>query len=178
MRVLQEKQWFNQWWLQLINFGILGFLCYTCYRWFILKKASGNVDVNDTTGQFVVIITLLIVFGIIYLFKLKTVIDERGIHYQFFPFHRNMKIIAWNEVENCYTRKYRPISEFGGWGYKFGMGGTKALNVKGNKGIQLNLKNGKKLLIGTQRPEEAQMVIDKYFKNERIQSGYLENGFN
>lgn len=168
MRVFEETQRFNQWWIQLLNFGILGFLCYTCYRWFVLKEASGNVSVDDTTGQILVIITLLVVFGIIYLFKLKTVINEKGIHYQFLPFHRTQKSIPWNEIEKCYTRKYRPISEYGGWGYKYGLGGGKALNVKGNMGIQIQLKTGSKLLIGTQKPQDAQTVINKYFKDERI----------
>ena len=42
------------------------------------------------------------------------------------------------------------------------------INVMENKGIQLKFKNGKKLLIGTQKPEDAQIVINRYFKNERI----------
>lgn len=168
MRVFEEVQRFNQWWLQLINFGILGFVCYACYRWFILKEATGNVTPDDTTGQIIAIASLLLVFGLIYLFKLETHIDERGIHYRFFPIHRNQKLIGWDAIEKCYTRKYRPLSEFGGWGYKYGLGGGKALNVKGNKGIQIKFKSGKKLLIGTQKPEDAQIVITKYFKNERV----------
>ena len=38
---------------------------------------------------------------------------------------------------------------------------------KGNIGLQIDLKNGKKILIGTQKKEDMQRVIDKY-KNKII----------
>lgn len=34
-------------------------------------------------------------------------------------------------------------------------------NIKGNKGLQLKFKNGKVLLVGTQKPEELQKVLDE-----------------
>ena len=45
----------------------------------------------------------------------------------------------------------------------------KALNIKGNIGIQIIFKNGKKLLLGTQKQNEAKMVIETY-KDKIIQS--------
>ena len=76
-----------------------------------------------------------------------TRIDEKGIHYRFFPFHRKEKIILWTEIQIAQVRKYDAISEYGGWGLKGGFGkkyGT-AINTKGNIGIQLVLTNSKKL---------------------------------
>ena len=168
MRVFEEKQWFNQWWMLLINIGLLGFLLFCFYKWFVAGKNVDKVAADDLTGQLIVILCLVPVIALFYFLKLKTVIDERGISYQFFPIHKNAKLITWGDLEECYTREYKPIAEYGGWGYKFGAGGAKALNVKGNKGIQLKFKSGKKLLIGTQKPEDAQVVINRYFKNERI----------
>ena len=41
------------------------------------------------------------------------------------------------------------------------MGKGKAFNIKGNMGLQLQFKDGKKLLIGTQKEEEIkQFLID------------------
>jgi len=61
---------------------------------------------------------------------------------------------------------YYPISEFGGWGLRggffFNKGKEKAVNVSGDIGIQLIFKNGKKLLIGTQKKEEAKRVLETY----------------
>jgi hypothetical protein len=168
MRVFEEKQWFNQWWFQLINIGLSLFLLFCLYKWFVAEENVDKVSPDDLTGQLIVILCLVPVIALFYFLKLKTVIDERGISYQFFPIHKNAKLTAWSDLEECYTREYKPIAEYGGWGYKFGAGGAKALNVKGNKGIQLKFKSGKKLLIGTQKPEDAQVVINRYFKNERI----------
>ena len=39
---------------------------------------------------------------------------------------------------------------------------VKAINVSGDIGIQLELKNGKKLLIGTQKEAEAKSVLQTY----------------
>ena len=67
---------------------------------------------------------------------------------------------SWAELEEIYVREYSPISEFGGWGWRFGMGG-KAYNISGDQGIQLVFKNGKKLLIGTQKPVEAAEALKR-----------------
>ena len=88
--------------------------------------------------------------------------DERGISYRFYPFQLTTKLISWDTMHKCNTRRYKPIMEYGGWGFRIGLGG-KALNVKGNRGVQIELKNGKRLLIGTQKPNEAQQVIQKHF---------------
>lgn len=165
MRVFQETQRFNQWWLKILKLMMLGLIIYLCYQWFYLEKQANSIAADDTTGQLVVIGTLLLTSGLFYILRLRTSIDERGIHYQFIPFHFKVKTTTWNNIEACFTRTYEPIKEFGGWGYRIGFKGQ-ALNVKGTKGIQLVFKNGKKLLIGTQNPEEAQRVIDRYFKKE------------
>ena len=70
-------------------------------------------------------------------------------------------------MEQCYVRKYSPLREYGGWGVRGSFGKNKAYNVKGNQGIQIELKKGGKVLVGTQRKTEAQQVIDRYFKKEQ-----------
>ncbi len=164
MRVFEEKQWFNQWWMQAINLSLLGLLFYFLYQWYVVGENVDKVSANDYSGQALVIVLLLLSIGLIYLFRLKTIIDERGIHYKFIPFHKKIKTIIWEDLEICEVRKYNPLSEYGGWGYKLHFGGEGALNVRGNMGIQLKLKSGKKILLGTQKPEDAQLVIKRYFK--------------
>jgi hypothetical protein len=86
--------------------------------------------------------------------KLYTRIDSMGVHYRMKPFHFREQTIPWEEVDQIHVRKYSPILEYGGWGMRYGRNG-KAFNVRGNYGIQIVKKNGKKVLIGTQRPEDA-----------------------
>lgn len=164
MSVLNESQRFTQWWLHLISLMLLAFLGYTAYKWFVLKEFFGNVSPEDQTGQVIVIATILFSAALIYIFRLKTTIDEIGIHYQFIPINLSRKTIRWSELKKCYVRTYKPIKEYGGWGYRAPFGKNKAVNIKGDKGIQLEFNDGKKLLIGTQQEAVAQDVIERYFK--------------
>ncbi|MEX0275754.1 MAG: DUF6141 family protein [Flavobacteriaceae bacterium] len=164
MRVFNERQWFNQWWLQLLNLGLLGLLGYMLYSWYIVEKPTGNVASDDHVAQWIVIPIMVLSILIMYIFKLSTSIDEKGIRYRFFPFHRSFRTVPWSDMQSCSVRTYSPITEYGGWGLKGISKKNRAVNVKGNQGIQIVLKNGDKLLIGTQRSKEAQQVIDRYFK--------------
>lgn len=109
---------------------------------------------------FPVAITALVML-LFYLLRLETTIDAQGVHYRFFPIPK--KMIPWKDIEECYVRQYSPLREYGGWGIRFGLNG-KAYNVKGNKGIQVKLKSGKKILFGTQNEIEVKDVIQLYFK--------------
>ena len=84
--------------------------------------------------------------------KLVTEVHADGIKVYFGPFHFPRKHIDWQEIENIYPRLYSPVADYGGWGIRYGKsGGT--YNMRGSQGIQLELKNGKKFLIGTQQSE-------------------------
>ena len=150
MSVFNETKRFPQWWLQLIYLGLLGFLMYMFYTWFILKEAVGNISAQGHPGQIVTIVLLPFYVALIYMFRLKTIIDQNGIQYQFKPFNVS-KNIRWCELKKCYVRTYRPIKEYGGRGYRLSFNKDKALNVKENKGIPLEFKDAKKLLKGPQK---------------------------
>ena len=167
MRVFQEVQRFNQWWLQLINIALLAFLLFCIYNWYIAKESTGNVMATDSLGQLIVMGTIIPVLILFSIMKLKTSINETGVHYRFVPFQFSSKTIRWYEMEKCYVRTYSAIKEYGGWGYRttFSKKG-KAYNVRGNKGIQIEFKTGKKNLIGTQKEDNASQVIKRYIHHK------------
>lgn len=157
MKIFKEEQRFTQSWLILLM--IVSIIAPVVI---ILKEAD-----KMTTSSLLTSLSLIILApAIIFLFKLKTRMDEIGIRYQFFPFHFKRKTIKWNEIKNAYVRTYDPIGEYGGWGIKGGVFWKKsngiAINVKGDIGIQLELFNGKKILIGTQLKEQANNTLNNY----------------
>ncbi len=163
MKVFKEEQRFTQLWLivLLIVSALMPFVI------LFSEYSKGKMTFNEfITAMFMIVLAT----GLIFLFKLKTRIDATGIHYQFFPFHFSFKTISWTEINQAYVRKYSPIGDYGGWGIKGGAfwdsGKGKAINVSGDIGIQLELKNGKKLLIGTQKENEAKQVLKTYQKQE------------
>jgi len=161
MRIFKEKQAFTQSWLiilivlsAVVPIGII---------------TNEFLKENSTIGfkEFSLIVLLILVSIVpVFFFKLKTRIDEIGIHYQFFPFHLSFKTILWKEIKKVETRKYDAVSEFGGWGLKGGLFWKKkngvAYNVKGDMGIQLELTNGKKILIGTQKQKDVIFVLKSH----------------
>ena len=161
MRIFKEEQRFNQIWLiSLILVSIL------LTVGIILMTYINDPSSFSTIELLAIIGTLIFASSIIFIFKLSTRIDEKGIHYKFFPFHWSFKVVKWNDINKAYIRKYDAISEYGGWGLKGGSlinkSKGKAINVSGDIGIQLELKNGKKLLIGTQKQNEAKSTLDTY----------------
>lgn len=170
MRGFNETQRFDQWPITLINIFSMAFVLYCLYKWFVVNESTGNISAENTLAQIFLITTIVGVLLLFFFLRLETGIDETGVNYRFFPFHTSKRNIPWSDIEKCYTRKYNPIGEFGGWGVRVGFGRNKAYNVKGNRGIQLVLKTGKKILLGTQKEDEAIQVIQRYFKksHERI----------
>ena len=111
-----------------------------------------------------ILISVAIIFSIYLICVMKTFINEDGIYVKFLPFMWKYKFISWENVENANIKKYRPILESGGWGMRFDLF-SKAkktyYTTRGNIGLQLELKNGKNVLIGTQQPQEIEEVLKK-----------------
>jgi hypothetical protein len=156
----KERQKFNQVWVWIL-LGISGLVPISAfgfgiYKQIILRQQFGNNPMSDSGLITAFVCVLLLVSALTWLFvvaNLSTVIDSSGISYRFFPFHFKYHKMNWNEIASYEVVTYHPIRDYGGWGVRYGNGG-KAFNVSGDKGLQLHLKTGKKLLIGTQNEQE------------------------
>jgi len=97
------------------------------------------------------------VAGLLGVGRLRTEVRPDGLYVRFVPFTRQHRF-SWDEIVSAEARRYRPLLEYGGWGVRWSRSG-KAYNVSGNRGVQLELAGGKKLLIGSQRPQALAMAI-------------------
>ncbi|MBK0403483.1 hypothetical protein I5M27_10840 [Adhaeribacter sp. BT258] len=150
--LFSETQRFKQWWLWAILIFAAGIPFFAIYHEMQKPEAFADGAVNaGLVLSMIVIIPLVALFMFI---KLETRVTESGIAVKLFPLHLKFREFPWSEMEQIYVRKYSPLGEFGGWGLRYGFGGL-AYNIAGNQGIQIVFKSGKKLLIGTQKPEEA-----------------------
>ncbi len=68
------------------------------------------------------------------------------------------KTYAFNEIAEAEVRTYRPIVEYGGWGVRWSRRG-RAFNVSGNRGVELTLRNGKRVMLGSRQPEELYRAL-------------------
>ena len=156
-----EKQRFKQWWLWIILIGINVLFLFGVFKQVIGGQQFGNKPINNTDIIVVTLLTML--FTLLFLnSRLETKIKKDGIYVRFFPFHFKFKHFTWDVLTKTYVRQYAALTEYGGWGLRFGLfsKGT-AYNVSGNKGLQLEFNNNKKLLIGTNKPDELTETLNK-----------------
>jgi len=151
----KEEQKFNQWWLWLIliPMGVLPLI--GIYKQLILGEKLGDNPMSDIS----LLIFSIIMFSLIGLFlimKLKTSIDKNGINMHFFPFIK--KSVDWQQIKNVKVVNYGFV---GGWGIRLWTKYGTVYNMKGNKGLTIELLNGKNFLIGTQKPEELTAMLEK-----------------
>ena len=151
--LFRETQKFTQWWLWLLMAAVWVIV--------ILNFLSAPEAFSVTEIVFGIII-LSIVTLLILIIRLETIIDEQGIRVRFFPFHINFRYFPWRSIKKVDVRTYAPLREYGGWGIRGFLGRGKAYNIKGNQGIQLLLTDEKRLLIGTQKSQEAEQVLAHY----------------
>ncbi len=143
-----ENQRFNQWWLWLLIVVI------TIIPVIDFFKKFTNNTVSKETIFGVIILLLSILFLVI--IKLKTTITPKTIQVTFFPLiNKNIEI---NTIKSMNVINYGFI---GGWGIRlFTKYGT-VYNIKGKMGLHIQLKNGKQLIIGTQKPSELSKIISQ-----------------
>jgi hypothetical protein len=148
-----EEQKFQQIWVWFIVLGIAVLMWYSAIQQIILRRPFGSRPAPDT-----LLIIFWLLFGVglpvlIFSVRLITEVRSDAIYLRFFPLHLSFHKIAFEELQSFEVRKYNALREYGGWGIRYGPQG-KAYNVGGNRGVQLVLQDGKRILIGSQRPEE------------------------
>ena len=159
-----EEQRFRQRWVWII------ILILSLIFWYVaVKQLLFNTTVGNNPASNTIILIFWLLFGILfpiffYKLKLTTEVRKNGLYIRFFPFHLSFKGIPLEKLKRHAVRTYSPITEYGGWGIKWGSGG-KAYNVSGNRGVQLEFTDGKRLLIGSQKPEQFDSAIAQYLKN-------------
>lgn len=103
--------------------------------------------------------------GVLFWFcRLETQVRPDGLYVRFFPLHLRFKKFTPDEIAEYYARDYNPVLEYGGWGIRVSLINGKAYNICGSKGLQLVFKNGKKLLIGSQKPVDLAAAMNTVFK--------------
>lgn len=161
MKVFIEEQRFKKWVLvPLITVPLVGGLV----PLLLAQKGIPSFESNDFWGILIVFIIIALSILLLLSIKLKTKINEQGVYYQYFPNNLNEKHISWADIDQCYIKKHNSIRTFGGYGYKRCYINKKGLimNLGGKHGIQLVLKNGKKILIGTQSVKDVERTLETY----------------
>jgi len=142
-----ERQRFTQWWLWVLIGSLGAFAIYAVISQLIFNQTVGNNPMSNSSLLFFFIFVIAFVV-FFYKIELRTKIDDKGIHLHFYPFFKS--IYLWSSIEKIDFVRYG----FVGYGIRFGGKYGTVYNIKGNRGFAIQLKDGKKYLIGSQETEK------------------------
>jgi len=170
----QEEQGFSNFWFWV--FIIIVFTTFltptivALYSQIVLDTPYGENPKSIESLLIISGILLLVYLAAILLFrimKLVVVVRQDGVFYRYPPFIIKEQQFRVEDIEFFKIRKYKPIMEYSGWGIRYSWAKSgRAFTVKGKLGLQLYLKDGKKVLFGTQRAEVLKRAMNKMMQKD------------
>ncbi|HPE55533.1 MAG TPA: hypothetical protein P5514_01010 [Bacteroidales bacterium] len=160
----REEQRFSQPWIWVV---LISSITAVIVLVAVGDKKEIQPENNEELAGLIIggVILLVSMVGLTWLFlkmKLITCIDSKGLNFRYPPMINKPRWILKAEIESYEVREFKPIKEFGGHGIKTGgKSKGKSYTVSGKTGLQLILKNGDKVLIGTKRKEAIRSAMAK-----------------
>ena len=78
-----------------------------------------------------------------------------------------------DDISRVEAKTYSPMWEYGGWGIR-GFGSKRALNMRGNRGVELILnepgRRPRSMMIGSQHAEDLEMAINQAIADRHYQN--------
>jgi len=71
------------------------------------------------------------------------------------------RIVPIDTIARIEVVTYRPLADYWGWGIRSGRDGEPVLNARGDRGVRLDLADGTRLLVGSQRPEALALALER-----------------
>jgi len=165
--IYKEEQSFRQSFIPWIFlavgvFMIVGFSI-GFYQQLYLGKPYGDEPMSNKGliwSSIVSFVAISTTFIFILSAKLTTEIWSDGIRCKFPPLVSKFRNIPISDISSAVVEKYRPIVEFGGWGWRRRMLRRKtAYDLKGRIGIRVLKQDGRMILFGTHLEEEMKRPV-------------------
>ena len=96
------------------------------------------------------------IFTLVFSLRMHTTVSDGSLKVRFWPFSRLTVPIA--DVKQSEIIQYDPLSDFGGWGVRPGLGGI-IYSVRGRSAVKIVRNGGSLIYIGTGKPEELLQSI-------------------
>jgi hypothetical protein len=153
-----EVQRFRNPLLWLVVGGIAALMWAAAFVQLVRGRPFGDKPASD-----VQLLTMWILFGLglpalFWFIGLVTEVAEDGVRVRFRPFPG--RLIPWQEIEDAEVIRYRPLRDFGGWGVRWGRGQRRAYTVSGDTGVELTLRDGRRVVLGSHEPEQLHRALE------------------
>jgi hypothetical protein len=156
----REEQSFRQWWVWLLVVAAAAPAWWIFVQQIILGCPLGESPPADWSAS---VVWVAVGLGLPLLFwsiKLTTEVTADQLVIRYRPLTR--RIISLADIQEATVRTYRPVAEYGGWGLKGWSRRNIAYNVSGRQGVQLVLRDGRRIMLGSQSPEELARAIEAH----------------
>jgi hypothetical protein len=153
-----EEQRFDQLWVWVLIYGLTAYIWYTFAQQMLFGNPIGN---NPASDWFISLYWVLFGLGMpafIFGLRLVVAVHPGGVRIEYLPLLR--REIPFEQIERAAARRYHPIREYGGWGIR-GLPFMKciAYSTSGSQGVELLLKDGRLVLLGSQDADALAAAI-------------------
>ena len=101
-----------------------------------------------------------LMFVVVFLLHMTTEVNPADVSVSFGWAPTYPRTVAIHTIRSVEVVSYRPIGDYGFWGVRSGRDGERAFIARGTRGVRLELIDGTRVLIGSQRPEALASVLD------------------
>jgi hypothetical protein len=116
----------------------------------VWKNAAKKVYVLFT-------LPFILLLGYFAIARLETKIDEQGIHFRMYPVQQREMLVEWWEVQDIDIR-----GRIGSYHNSYYVHPAEIYSMDDQYGVYVFLKSGKKVVIGTRKPNEVRVALKDY----------------
>src|ERR1700730_17475392 len=98
------------------------------------------------------------IFLLLFYSKLETIVVPEGLGYRWWPLQGKYRMIFKEDIIDIGLRKSPPFTYGLHWMPGYGWGN----NMRGRKGIQIKIKSGKKIYLGSQQTDSAPKILSSF----------------
>lgn len=157
--IYREEQWFG-WWL----YAGLGLICALACVFVFDRTFGWSSPLLSFHGRLLkiivasgVILPPAIVVGVL---RMVTLVTPGTVRVSFGFLATYRRDITLDSIVAIEVIQYHPVRDYAGWGIRFGREGERVYNARGDRGVRMQLRDGSKVVIGSQRPEQLALAIE------------------
>jgi hypothetical protein len=142
---------------------VIALFAYGMFQQLVLRQPWGDRPLSDDiliVNSILIISVMIIMLLVFFNSVLEVVVDRGSISYRYFPLIRSWRRIEKETIHSFEIKTYY----MKGYGIHRDLRGNKTINVKGHVGIELTMLDGKRLLLGTQKPGDFLDALNKMKK--------------
>lgn len=155
----REVQWMRRVvWVMVLILGITVLSWYSFIQQIILGRPFGSQPGPDWSVWLLWAVFGLVFPAMFYIMRLVVEVRADHVYIRYYPIMRRRIPLA--QIDHVEARRYNPIGEYGGWGIKGWWLGRISYTVSGTRGVELTLRNGRRVMIGSRRADELATAIE------------------